>query len=212
MARLAVTLALVAMLFGCAAAQDRFAAQDPITGLKGGKAAVGSAGSVVGVWKDTVTQDSIDLIIKKDTKGKFLQALGISAPVDNAFNDAGLTFTTTGLNTDVPVPPALPADIATIKTFICDSRFKGRALLIGSGNPGPVPVVGGIPANYLVQVYKKGSGATAAYFLAGTQLDADLSDTNGEVFLLQLDAATSGAATATKFPTTAASECGFLSI
>ena len=203
MARLAVTLALVAMLFGCAAAQDRFAAQDPIAGLKGGKAAVGSAGSVVGVWKAGVTQDSIDLIIKKDTKGKFLQALDILAPIPtaNTLNLNGLTFTTTGVNTD---SAATPVDIANMVAFICDSRFKGRALLIGDA--------AGSAANYLVQVYKKGSGAAAVYFLAGTQLDSALTDTGADVFLLQLDAAASNAATATIFPKTATSECGFLSI
>ena len=201
---IALLLALAAMLAGRAAAQQpRFAPLDPIAGLKGGKAAVGGVASLVGVWTATVTQDSINLIIKKDTKGKFLTTLGIAAPGDNDLAN-GLVFTTTGVNTDAATP--VPAALGQVRAFICDSRYKGRVLVLGNGvNPGDIN-------NYLAQVYKKGSGSSAVYFLAGTQLDETLSDATLDKFILQRDAAVSNAFAATTLPKTASLECGFLSV
>ena len=200
---IALLLALAAMLAGRAAAQQpRFAPLDPIAGLKGGKAAVGGVASLVGVWTATVTQDSINLIIKKDTKGKFLTTLGIAAPDDNGLDD-GLIFSTTGENTKAD---AAKTALGTVRAFICDSRYKGRVLVLGSG------AVAGDVNNYLAQVYKKGSGSSAVYFLAGTQLDETLSDATLDKFILQRDAAVSNAFAATTLPKTASSECGFLSV
>ena len=198
--KVVLIIAMAAALLGCAAAQDRFASQDPIAGLNG-RGVAGPVSSLIGKWGATVTQDDINLIIKKDTKGKFLQTIEIAEPLDNTEVD-GLAFLRDGAITqNDPNNPGPQTAVGQVRLFVCDSRFKGRAIVIADD----AELAAG-PLNYLVQVYKRGRDS----FLAGAALDADLSDLLAP-FILQYSQS-SADETATKFPSKAASECGFLSI
>lgn len=161
MARVALVLALAALLAPAALAQTAF------NQLVKGPGASGIPASVVGVYRGTVSENEFNTILAKDKSG-FLSTYGYtftnSQPSQPGFlysfqNNGAFSFS--GIPATGPNAGMMLTLNGAFRLFVCNTAIKGQAQVAGvledPTSPGDFAF-----ARLLVQTYKTSTG----YFLA----------------------------------------------